>query len=284
MNLQIEKINDYKLTVPRLPKKAKDWKGKGCLDVQYWVMSILGKRRSGKSTLIYTLLKEFCSRNTVVLFFVPTFYKDDTYLSMKNFLEKKKIPYNVYTSIDEDGINNIDMFMEVNNGVDKDDEEDEKEEIQEIKPLYQSCNFGSAEPHKEEKKEEKKEIKKKPKIEPEYFIIFDDMSGQLRNPSVIKLCKNSRHYKCKIILSSQSIGDLHPQTHSQLDYCVLFKNFNEQSLEQVYQKLQPNISFEQFIELYEKITNSKTGKFNNFFLIDRASEQYRLNLCNKIKI
>ena len=48
MSLEIEKINDYKLTVPRLPKRPKDWKGKKCLDVQYWVMSILGKRRSGK--------------------------------------------------------------------------------------------------------------------------------------------------------------------------------------------------------------------------------------------
>ena len=292
-SLKIKRINDTKLVLPRLPKKSLDWKGKKCLDVRYWCMSILGKRRSGKSSLIYTLLKEFTNRGIIVLFFVPTFYKDDTYLSMRNYLEKRKIGYQAYTSIEEEGVNNIDMFMDVNNGEEIDIEEEDLNGVlhEKITPTVSptlgkvGCNFGfECQQEKQVTKEEKKEEKPRIKKEIEYLIIFDDMSGSLRNPSVIKLCKNSRHYKCKIILSSQSIVDLSPQTHQQLDYCVLFKNFNEQSLEQVYSKLQPNISFPEFVELYEKVTNSKTGKLNNFLLIDRANESYRVNLCDKIEL
>lgn len=272
-NYKSVKINDCKLTCPKVKKKDKNWKGKDILDVKYWIMSILAKRRSGKTTLIYNLIKQFGHKHMIILFFVPTFYKDSVYESIRNYLDRKGIVYQGNTSIEnEEGIDLIDVFMKENNGDRYLLNQESKEEIVQ-QPQIPVCNFGG--PIIDSQSESKNEDIN---IEPEYMIIFDDMSSQLRHPSIVKLCKNSRHFKCKIILSSQSIVDLTPSQHSQIDYCVLFKNFNFDSIEKVYKRLQPNLSFEEFYELYKNVTEGKTGKYNNFLVIDRNKEEYRKNL------
>lgn len=267
------KINNCKLTCPKVKKKDNNWKGKDILDVKYWIMSILAKRRSGKTTLIYNIIKNFAHKHMIILFFVPTFYKDSVYESIRNYLDRKAIVYQGNTSIEnEEKVDLIDVFMKENSGGDE-NEESQEEIVQQ--PQIPVCNFGDN--TDSQSVENNKGIESTP-VEPEYMIIFDDMSSQLRHPSIVKLCKNSRHFKCKIILSSQSIVDLSPSQHSQIDYCVLFKNFNFNSIEQVYKRLQPNLSFEEFYELYKNVTEGKTGKYNNFLVIDRNKEEYRKNM------
>ena len=299
--MQSVKVNNVGYVIPRvgsgLPQK---WKGSKLLDVRYWVMSILAKRRSGKTTLIFNLIKNFCTKRTIVIFFVPTFHKDDTYQAIREYLDEKDIQYINYDSIKEDGVNNISLFMESNKGEDKDSEGrsasaeesvEGEEESNETPPIHPQCNFG-------DETKEKKEKKKKEPLPPEYLIIFDDISSELRDKSVSVLCKNSRHFKCKIILSSQSIIDLNPSTHAQVDYCCLFKDFNEDSLEKIYNKLEPNIEHEKFKEIYHSVTNSKMKlpsvvagsprrghpHLNNFLLIDRANQEYRISLSSKISM
>ena len=273
------KINDCKLTCPKVKKKDNNWKGKDILDVRFWIMSILAKRRSGKTTLIYNLIKQFAHKHMIILFFVPTFYKDNVYESIRNYLDRKGIVYQGNTSIEnEEKIDLIDVFMKENSGEGLNEEIGNEETVSQPiiqQPQIPVCNFGENVIDSQSKVDNN--------VEPEYMIIFDDMSSQLRHPSIVKLCKNSRHFKCKIILSSQSIVDLTPSQHSQIDYCVLFKNFNFDSIEQIYKRLQPNLSFEEFYELYKNITESKTGKYNNFLLIDRNKEEYRKNLNEVIK-
>lgn len=275
--MNIERVNNSIYVLPKLGSgQPIKWKGKNLLDVRYWVMSILAKRRSGKTTLIFNLIKNFCTKKTIVIFFVPTFMKDDTYQSIRDYLNEKDISYINYSSIKEDGVNNIEAFMEANKG--QEDIEDEKEE-EKVDNLSSVCNFG-------ESPKEKTKAKRKP-IPPEYLIIFDDISSELRDKSVSVLCKNSRHFKCKIILSSQSIIDLNPSTHAQVDYCALFKDFNEDSLEKIYQKLEPNISYEEFKEIYHEVTGTKMKghpHLNNFLLIDRANQEYRVNLNSKLSL
>ncbi|MFN9115075.1 MAG: hypothetical protein ACK5XN_33860, partial [Bacteroidota bacterium] len=63
------------------------------LDRKYFVFAVLGKRRSGKSTLTFNLLKKFATKNTIVIFFVHTFTKDDNYKEMREFLDSKGITW-----------------------------------------------------------------------------------------------------------------------------------------------------------------------------------------------
>jgi hypothetical protein len=280
--MNLERVNNSIYVLPKIGSGKNDkWKGKKLLDVRYWVMSILAKRRSGKTTLIFNLIKNFCTKKTIVLFFVPTFMKDDTYRAIRDYLDEKGNQYLHFGSIKEDGVDNISAFMEANKGENSDGEEKGEDSGRGKEPLEtqsQVCNFGDT-------PEVGKEKKKQSPTPPEYLIIFDDISSELRDKSVSVLCKNSRHFKCKIILSSQSIIDLNPNTHSQVDYCCLFKDFNEDSLEKIYRKLEPNLDYESFKEMYHTVTNSKMKghpHLNNFLLIDRANQDYRVNLNAKL--
>ena len=111
--MEVVPINKYGIHIPKTRPNKEKWKGKDLFDIRYWVMAILGKRRSGKSTLIYTLLKDFATKRMIVYFFVPTFWKDDTYRAMRDFLESKGIVFQAYTDIIEDGIDQLKLFMDV---------------------------------------------------------------------------------------------------------------------------------------------------------------------------
>ncbi len=62
--------------------------------------------------------------------------------------------------------------------------------------------WGKLDKPVEEKKEERKERKPK-KLGSEYIFILDDLGSDLRHASITQLCKVSRHYKAKLIFSSQ---------------------------------------------------------------------------------
>lgn len=267
-----KKVNEYKISVPRTNNKSLDWKGKDCLDVQYFVMAILGKRRTGKSTLIYSLLKYLASKKTIVIFFCPTFWRDATYESIRNFLDSKNIVYTDFQEVNQNGVNNVDVLMKSFEEKNEDSDEENKmiEDEQDKQSKRKGCKF-------KESPETKRKLKKV--APPEYILVFDDISNEIRDKSIIKLCKNSRHYKSKIILSTQSPTDLHPHQFSQLDYCAIFKDFNNDQVKQIYERIQPSISYEEFQLLYNAITSEKDRNGHNaFMLVDRANSKFRQNL------
>ena len=282
MSLKIEKVNNVKIEVPQIKKKKDNFKGDHIFDIEYFCLTILGKRKSGKTVLIYNLLKNFLTKKMIVLFFVPTFHKDDTYEPIRNMLKKMKITYEAYSSFVEDGINILETFMDVNNGYGKDKEQKEQNkdappELKDIEP----CKFYS----EQEKKEMKKKKRKKKDQPPEYFIVTDDNSGYLRKPEILKLIKNSRHFKTKIVISTQAVSDVHPHVFAQMDYLALFKDFNEDSLDFLYSKLQLRATLEEFKVLYHFVTGAKTKEEKdkrNFILINLPTETYYINLNKKI--
>ncbi len=79
-------------------------------------------------------------------------------------------------------------------------------------------------------KEESIERKpRKPKrLGPEYVFIFDDLGSDLRHASITQLFKTSRHYKAKVIVSSQYVHDLSNSCIKNLDYTLIFKSFNRE--------------------------------------------------------
>jgi len=264
--MNIVPINKCKISVPVINSKPQKWRGDKIFNVRYWVTLILGKRKSGKSTLIYTLLTNFVTKKMVVLFFVPTFYKDDTYAVMREWLDKKGVAYRGFTDVIEDGVNQIDEFMKVNHGMDE-TQEKEKEEIK--------CPFVKFNDPAPRKKLDK------PLPPPEYFLIFDDISNLLKNKSVCLLIKNSRHYRAKIILSTQSVVDISPQIYGQTDYLCMMKNLNRDSLEKIYERIEPPLdSLEEFEQLYHTVTNNK----HDFLLFSRENDEFGINLSKRIKL
>ena len=96
---------------------------------------------------------------------------------------------------------------------------------------------------------ERKERKPK-KLSPEYVFIFDDLGNDLRHQSITQLFKTSRHYKAKVIVSSQYIHDLSNSCIKNWDYTLILKSFNREKLLVLCEALDLSIDFELLKQLY----------------------------------
>ena len=85
---------------------------------------ICSRRRSGKTTLIYNILKHCTSKRTNVVFFCSTIHRDSTYKLILEMLEKKKVnvmTYDHFLNGKENLLNGI--IEELNNDLETKEEE-----------------------------------------------------------------------------------------------------------------------------------------------------------------
>ena len=68
------------------------------------------------------------------------------------------------------------------------------------------------------------------------MIVFDDLSGELKSKSLLNLLKKNRHYKSKLIISSQWIHDLLPESRKQMDVFIVFKGFTKLKMMEIYKE------------------------------------------------
>jgi hypothetical protein len=74
-------------------------------------IALIAKKKSGKTTALHHILKRCAGRDTHVIFFCSTIYKDRSYVGIRNMLEKKNITFDVHTSLKEDGIDQLDELV-----------------------------------------------------------------------------------------------------------------------------------------------------------------------------
>jgi hypothetical protein len=123
-----------------------------------------------------------------------------------------------------------------------------------------------------EKAVERKERKPK-RLSPEYVFIFDDLGNDLRHASITQLFKTSRHYRAKVIVSSQYVHDLSNSCIKNLDYTLIFKSFNREKLLVLFEALDLSIDF----ELFEQLYLDATAQPFNFLYVDSRDNKYRRN-------
>lgn len=114
-------------------------------------------------------------------------------------------------------------------------------------------------------------IQKEKEISPEYIIIFDDISHELKSPSLISLLKMNRHFRCKIIISTQYVHDLKPEQLKQMDYLLLFKGLDPEKLEKIRRDADLSLNF----GVLDKIYHNATEQPYSFLYVDRLTESYR---------
>jgi hypothetical protein len=124
----------------------------------------------------------------------------------------------------------------------------------------------------DEAEDNPKKKKKRPKYRaPEYIIVLDDLSAELKSRSLVALLKMNRHFKAKIIISSQYLNDLVPESIKQLDVFCLFKSFTDDKLFEIWQKTDLSIEFSVFEKLYKDATKEKYS----FLYVDTRHDEYR---------
>ena len=271
--LKSKKLNDFKvkkLPIPHIDKSRV--KGNKLFDEIYANINIVARKRSGKTNLIWNILKKCSDKKTHIHIFCSTCFKDHAWIQIIKYLENRGNPVFKHTSIEEEGINLVENFM--NDYGQKDDTEEDTES--------ESSDYGFLEigkPEEDEKKKKRK--KKKPKwIAPDHILIFDDLSTELKNRFLSALYKQNRHYRAKILTSSQALHDIPPASRKQQDYWVLMKGLNQEKLEIAHKDADVGIPFKQFQEVYKEATQ----KPYSFLYIDTRTDTYRSNFDRQITV
>jgi hypothetical protein len=234
MSIKIKKINNTIIkpikfdNVNTKPSKDADI----CTEI-YSNVFVCSKKKSGKTVLIYNMIKKCIDRDTKVVIFCSTLYKDASYRKITELLDKNEISWVGHTSLVEDGVNKLEQLVEQLQDEGKIEQMKDKEPKKKAEKTLADLiiNDTSDEENDEEPKRKKKYTT------PEYLIILDDLSTELKNTSLISLLKKNRHFKSRIIVSSQYLNDLAPQSRRQIDLLVLFGNLPEKKSEKKYIKI-----------------------------------------------
>lgn len=273
--ISLKKINNCRVKPIKVPSYNPDKiKGYELFSELYSNIFLNAKKKSGKTNCIFKIIKKCINKNTNVIIFCSTVQKDSNWIEIIKWLKQNDINYETYTSIfDEDKSNIVEMLA-------KDLENQCNEELNESSS-EEECKYISVNCNKKEKEEEEKKYVYKPKkIAPEFLLIFDDLSTELRNKYISGILKKNRHLKMKIILSSQYSTDLEPQAISQLDYMLIFKGIPETKLEIIHKQLDLSIDYAKFRQMYEEATKDRY----NFYYIDVRNETFRKNFDKEFEI
>ncbi len=265
--------------------------GRNLFPEPYSNIYIAGRKKSGKTQVLYNILERCANKSTKVMLFSATVNKDATYKEIIKMLDRKKIDHLEYEHfISEEGEDLLAGFI----AQAKEDAAAEEEEV--VLPTSRKyvaiedarIIFGNELPRKEIEKKKAEDIKKeqeaaekraakkkkgkgKKLLAPEYILCFDDLGDDLRKKAVSQLLIKNRHFKCKVIILSQWISYLAPAAIRQLDYVMLFGGFAGEKLEDLHTKLDLSDTFEEFEAKYKEATREKY----HFLYIDITNNEYR---------
>jgi hypothetical protein len=244
----------------------KPTKGADMFPEIYSNIFICARKKSGKTQLIGNILRACVGRDTRIVIFASTARKDDTYKDIIEHFRKRNHTVDVHLSIKEDGIDNLSNIVNslmIAEEIEGADEEDAPP------PPSNAFNF---EPTEDEHAEEKARPKRAEKFRaPEVIFVFDDLSTELRTKSVTALMKANRHFKAKVVVSSQWPNDLEPSALKQLDYAILFGGHDDSKLTKFHNDMDLKTPLSDFIRMYRITTADKFA----FLYIDVVGETFR---------
>jgi hypothetical protein len=230
----------------------------------YCNIFLVSRKKSGKTNLIYNILKKCASKRTHVWVFSPTVQKDDTWKATIEMLKKKGCPVDKFVHfIDEnDNSNIIDAII---NELIAEAESDESEDEKSNPKCKTGCKFEN------EEKKEKKEYKPK-KIYPNHIFCVDDLGADLRNKCIQQLLLKNRHFLSKTVISAHSTQNITPMSRANIDICIIFKGMAVQKLEQLHHDLNISVDLDRFLQIYEEATREPYS----FLYINVATDEMRV--------
>lgn len=258
-----KKINNCKVrTIPKEEEEDKrPIKGYEICCHLYGNVYLVAKKNSGKTTLIWNIINRCAGRDTVIIAFVSTIDNDANWRAIREKCEEKGLPFIGHNSLlDSDGNDQLDALIK---GWQNGAGEEEGPEVPVHNPL--PCM------PLHETKSESKPKRRTPYRAPEYIIILDDLADELKKKSVSTLLKKNRHFKCKVIISSQWLNDIKPEALGQMSVVCMLQGFSVEKLEEFHAKMRLSIPVEKFIQLYQNATKEKFG----FLYIDVDHGKYR---------
>jgi hypothetical protein len=246
---------------------------------------LLAKKKSGKTSTLFKIIKKCSSRKTKIFIFCATVHKDRNWIEIVKWLEKHHRDYEIFTSILEtraEGrrkiqVNNLrlvlDELKETGSASGSDDDEEEAQLV--APPMSREAVMQRlvGEAKREAEEDEDEEIDN-------YMVILDDMTKQLRRSEEVleELVKTNRHYKIRVLVSSQYLHDLKPEVIEQMDYIIMFGRIPDKKLERMHDLLNLSVDYDDFLRMYQAATDEKY----HFLYIDTRNEEFRRDFTHKI--
>ena len=260
----LKQIND--VTIKPLPMigggDTRPVKGSELFPELYANIFLCAKKNSGKSSVVSRIIDECSGRDTKILAFVSTIFKDNAWLQIAALCEKRKLYFEPHTSLKEEGVDLLEMFLK-EQAVPPEPKEEKTKKPKNVL-LVDSDSDDEDEP---------KRKKKEKYIAPEWIIVLDDLSTELKAKSLISLLKKNRHLKAKVIVSSQYMQDLSPESRKQIDTWLVFGSQNREKLEIIYKDADISVPFDEYLKMYEIATE----KEYSFLYIDTRRDKFRRN-------
>ena len=257
----LKKINNVEIEPLKIkPINLDKIKGRDLFPKLYGNIFLCAHQRSGKSTVIYNIIRDCTDKNTQLYIFCSNHNTDEAYQEIKKLIEKKGLFVEFYTSlIDIDSkINELELIMkDIQETIPEEEEKDLTDtQYNEIEHCYEHIKI---------------KIKKSPKDKkqaPKNIFIFDDFSHELKNKWLIKLLKEPTHYRSKVIISTQYLHDLEPGSRDQINFWLIFKDQPRDKLDIIHKHSSLKMPIEVFYKIYDDVTLEKY----NFLYIEKAGE------------
>lgn len=110
--LTLKQINDKVVKKIFIPEDTRPIKGGSVCPEVYSNIFLCAKKKSGKTSAVFMLLKECTDRDTVIIVFCSTVFKDANWIQIRKHFEKKGNDIRVFTSIYEDGEDQLNNLIE----------------------------------------------------------------------------------------------------------------------------------------------------------------------------
>ena len=244
-------------------------KGYKLIPLNYWTLFICSKKKSGKTSLINEILRKCTDKRTVMWIFCSTYKIDTSWIEIIKMVGERGNQVNLFDTIQEGKENVLDTILD---GLSEEIDEPKVDDLPPPdKPVFDIFKGKGM--------KEKKEYKPK-KTSPKNLFIFDDISSQLKSPSVARLLKQHRHSGSSVIISSQYLHDIRPESTLQIDLFFAFRSFSQEKLEYIHKVLDLSIEFEKFWEIYKYATE----QMFNFLYMNVRTEEFRQNFNKQLEL
>ena len=131
--IRTKKINNEVVkAIPTTETPIENIKGANLFSRLYSNIFLLAKKRSGKTSTIFKILKSCVNKESKLFIFASTVDIDQNWIFIQEWLDKREIEYETFTSIKEGKTNILEEVigkLSVNEGDSEDSEEEEEDPI-----------------------------------------------------------------------------------------------------------------------------------------------------------
>lgn len=264
------------IKVKKDPNEEKPVLGKELIPELYpGSVALLAKTRSGKTTVINHIMEHCIDERTDVYIFASTVSLDKSWIKIVKDLRARGVSVHTYTSIFHPGTgqNQLNAIFAEFERREKQQEKEQKtrKSLHEVvvAPKFLAAPNPIADPDMVAPSESRKEEDYLTSA-PKRWIFIDDMDQeQLRAKTLDNNLKKCRHYKARILVSTQHLIHVTPSALTQLSVVCFWKGFSPAYMYKLHDRLAMHsvIDFKQFWLLYSMATKEEHS-FLTYYLTD----------------